>query len=79
MAQKLRLLRNLGAHVDEDGDEVGSVDIPFIIEFVETILEYLYIAPVKLAKVEERIKRKDSEDWSLVIHDPDKNDYDPFS
>ena len=65
MSQNLRLLRNLGAHIDEDGDEVDKKDIPFIIEFVDAILEYLYIAPIKISRIEKRIKRKQSGDWII--------------
>ncbi len=53
MALQLKQLRNLGAHVAED--EVKEEDVPIILEFVEAILEYLYVAPEKIAKVQARL------------------------
>ncbi len=55
MAQYLKELRNLGAHADED--EVTEEDVPIILDFVEAILEYLYIAPAKVEAVRARIKK----------------------
>ena len=56
MCQQLRMLRNLGAHANED--EVKQDDVPYILDFVTTILEYLYVAPTKVARLEERLARK---------------------
>ncbi len=56
MAQQLRLLRNLGAH-DDDNDEVTEEDVPIILDFLEAILEYLYVAPAKIAAVQARLDR----------------------
>ena len=53
MAQQLRLLRNLGAH----DDEVTEEDVPIILDFLEAILEYLYVAPAKIAAVQARLDR----------------------
>ncbi len=55
MAQQLRQLRNLGAHDAED--EVTEVDVPIILDFLEAILEYLYVAPAKVAAVQARLKK----------------------
>ncbi len=55
MAQQLRLIRNLAAHVAED--EVTEQDVPIIIDFLEAILEYLYYAPSKIAALQARLKK----------------------
>jgi hypothetical protein len=54
MATQLRELRNLGAHADEDEDEVTQEDVETIQEFTEAILEYLYVAPSKIARLRDR-------------------------
>lgn len=54
MAQQVRLLRNLAAHDAED--EVTEKDVPIIMEFLEAILEYLYVAPAKIEAVQKRLK-----------------------
>ncbi len=59
MAQQLRELRNLGAHDAED--EVTEMDVPIIIDFVEAILEYLYVAPAKIEAVRMRLNKVESE------------------
>lgn len=56
MAHQLRVLRNLGAHSDDD--EVQDTDVPVIMEFVDAILEYLYIAPDKIKKLQDRLDSK---------------------
>jgi hypothetical protein len=55
MAQQLRQLRNFGAHDAED--TVTEEDIPTILYFLEAILEYLYVAPAKVAAVQARLKK----------------------
>lgn len=55
MAHQLRQIRNLGAHDAED--EVTEEDVPIILEFLEAILEYLYIAPAKITAVQRRLKK----------------------
>lgn len=55
MARQLRQIRNLGAHAAEV--EITGLDIPIILHFVEAILEYLYVAPAKIAAVEARLKQ----------------------
>ena len=55
MAQQLRQIRNLGAH-DVD-DEVSEQDVPIILDFVEAVLEYLYVAPAKIAAVQARLNK----------------------
>ncbi|SRR6266849_2422103 len=56
MAGQLRQLRNLAAHAAED--EVTDKDTPVIREFVDAILEYLYIAPSKIANLQARLDNK---------------------
>lgn len=55
MAQQLRQIRNLGAHADEA--EVTKDDVSIILEYVEAILEYVYVAPARVAAVEQRLKQ----------------------
>lgn len=55
MAHQLRQIRNLGAH-DAD-DEVTEEDVPIILDFLEAILEYLYVAPAKIVAVQKRLKK----------------------
>ncbi|HYU77272.1 MAG TPA: DUF4145 domain-containing protein [Ktedonobacteraceae bacterium] len=58
MAHQLRQLRNMGAHFTEE--EILPEDVPVIIDFVEAILEYLYVAPAKIRAVQERLSRLNS-------------------
>lgn len=58
MAQQVRQIRNLGAHADSGGDEVKESDVPVILDFMDAILEYLYVLPAKMAAVESRLNRK---------------------
>lgn len=55
MAGQIRQIRNLGAHDAED--EVTDEDVPIILDFLEAILEYLYVAPAKIAAVQARLKK----------------------
>lgn len=55
MAHQLRQIRNLGAHDSED--EVTREDIPIIRDFIDAVLEFLYIAPAKIAAVQARLKK----------------------
>lgn len=57
MAHQIRQIRNLGAHADEDDDEVTGADTPIMLDFLEAILEYLYVAPAKIAAVQVRLKK----------------------
>jgi hypothetical protein len=57
MARQLKELRNLGAHADQH-DEVTEYDATVIREFVDAILEYLYIAPAKIAELQARLDGK---------------------
>ncbi len=59
MAKQLKQLRNLGAHADSE-DEITKEDVPTIREFIDAILEYLYIAPNKIKKLEERLHWKEN-------------------
>jgi hypothetical protein len=55
MSHQLRQIRNLGAH--DNDDEVTNSDVPIILDFLEAILEYLYIAPIKINLLRERLKK----------------------
>ena len=55
MAHQLRQIRNLGAHDKED--EVTEEDVPIMRDFVEAILEYLYVAPAKIEAVRTRLTK----------------------
>ncbi len=55
MAHQLRQIRNFGAHDAED--EVTEEDVPIILDFLDAILEYLYVAPAKIAAVQARLKK----------------------
>jgi Domain of unknown function (DUF4145) len=55
MARQLKELRNLGAHDAED--EVTEEDVPVILDFLEAILEYLYVAPARINAVRARLTR----------------------
>ncbi len=57
MAHHLRQLRNIGAHVTQE--DILPEDVPVIIDFVEAILEYLYVAPAKIRAVQERLRKLD--------------------
>jgi hypothetical protein len=59
MAHKIRHIRNLGAHADGK-NEVTEEDVPIILDFVELILEYLYVAPAKITYLQERLNRQTS-------------------
>lgn len=55
MANQLRQIRNIGAHM---GDiELDEGDVPVILEFLDALLEYLYVAPAKMRAVEARLKQ----------------------
>lgn len=64
MARQVRLLRNLAAH--DAKDEVTEKDVPFILEFLEAILEYLYIAPAKIKAVQARLTHIDEDDLGYM-------------
>lgn len=53
VASHLKQLGNLGAHFDED--EVSKEDVPIILDFLELLLEYLYVAPAKIEEVKNRL------------------------
>jgi hypothetical protein len=56
VALHLRQLGNLGAHFDED--EVTETDVLIILDFVELLLEYLYVAPAKIEAVKQRLNKQ---------------------
>ena len=51
-----RLFRNWGAHFDENEVEPGDVEITN--EFFKAIVEYLYVAPAKVARVKNIIQQR---------------------
>lgn len=55
VATHLKQLGNLGAHFNED--EVTKDDVPIILDFVELLLEYLYVAPMKIEAVRRKLGR----------------------
>ena len=55
MAHLGRKIGNLGAHVTDD--EVTDDDVATLLDFVEAILEYLYIAPQKIAVLKSRLDK----------------------
>jgi Domain of unknown function (DUF4145) len=57
LAHSGREIGNLGAHFDENEEEVTYRDVSIMLEFLETILEYLYVLPAKVAKVKARLDR----------------------
>ena len=65
MFTQLRLLRNLAAHSDENNYRISEVDVPIIREFLDAILEYLYIAPKKITQLQDRINGKCDDDFEL--------------
>lgn len=58
MLAQLRLLRNLAAHANEDNYIVKEDDVPIIREFIDAVLEYLYIAQAKITDLQDRINGK---------------------
>ena len=50
-----RQIGNLGAHFDKE--EVTEADVTAMIDFLETILEYLYVLPAKVATVKARFTK----------------------
>lgn len=65
MFTQLRLLRNLAAHADTSGYTVTERDVPIIREFLDAILEYLYIAKRKIDDLERRIKGEEPMSWII--------------
>ncbi len=55
VATHLKQLGNLGAHINED--DVTQEDVPVILDFVELLLDYLYVAPMKIEAVRRRLGR----------------------
>lgn len=55
MAHQSRQIRNLGVHLNED--HVTERDVIAILEFLEVILEYLYVVPAKIEALEARLKK----------------------
>lgn len=74
MIAQLRLLRNLAAHANEDDYMVKEEDVPIIREFIDAILEYLYIAPTKITHLQDRISGK----YDKFLEPPDLDELGPF-
>ena len=55
MAHLGRKFGNLAAHFAKE--QVTEDDISAMLDFVEAILEYLYVAPAKITVVQERLKK----------------------
>ena len=55
MAHLGRQIGNLGAHFDKQ--EVTEADVTAMLGFLETILEYLYVLPAKVATVKARLSK----------------------
>lgn len=55
MAHQLRILRNIGAHATLG--ELTHAEVPVVDDLCRAILEYVYTAPSRIAKVEQRIKK----------------------
>ncbi len=51
-----RIFRNWGAH-DAESD-VGEDDVEIVDQFFHTIIEYIYVAPTKVSRVQELIKKR---------------------
>jgi uncharacterized protein DUF4145 len=68
MAGQLRQIRNWGAHADKQ-DEVTESDVPILLDLLDAVLEYLYIAPRKVQKVEARLNRSRKKDDILDLGD----------
>ncbi|MEP2937561.1 MAG: DUF4145 domain-containing protein [Gilvibacter sp.] len=56
LADTLRFLRNQGAHATEY--EIDHVEVSIIDDFLNAMIEYIYVAPSKLIKLKESIKNK---------------------
>lgn len=54
MAHQLRILRNIGAHAVLG--ELTPAEVPIVDDLCRAILEYVYTAPHKIAKVAKRIQ-----------------------
>jgi hypothetical protein len=53
MAKCLRDLRNIGAHADSG--EIDQSYVPFLIEFCEAILDYIYRVPARINMIQKRL------------------------
>lgn len=57
MSHQIRLIRNMGAHADGK-HEINEEDVPIILDFLEAILEYLYVAPAKIEALRTRLEAR---------------------
>ena len=73
VALHLKQLGNLGAHFDVN-DDVTVEDVSIILDFVELILDYLYVAPAKIQAVKYRLNNPQKSNSSAI----DELDGSPF-
>lgn len=52
---KMRVTRNIGAHASNN-DNVTKEEAELCLDILEALLEYIYIAPAKIASIEARLK-----------------------
>ena len=57
MTTLIRLLGNLGVHATDD--EVSIWDAQLIDEFFRSVIEYVYVAPSKIARLKSRLEQRD--------------------
>jgi Domain of unknown function (DUF4145) len=56
MADLLKAIRNDGVHYSKDSI-INNDDIQTALDFLETILEYLYAAPAKIAELQKKLEK----------------------
>ena len=56
MANAIRYIGNAGAHAK--GEDVTDDEVKVLDEFMRAIIEYVYVAPAKLNKLAEKLKKK---------------------
>ncbi|MES2436939.1 MAG: DUF4145 domain-containing protein [Patescibacteria group bacterium] len=58
MSEALRYFGNIGAHATDDDDSVGGEEAKIMDEFFTSIIEYVYVAPAKIQKLNQRLAQK---------------------
>ncbi len=58
MATVLRQLGNVAAHADDTENEFPSELVPDLIEFTDTILNYLYILPARIQDIQNKMNNE---------------------
>ena len=56
LADTLRFLRNQGAHATDY--EIDHIEVRIMDDFINAMIEYIYVAPSKLIKLKESIRNK---------------------